>query len=861
MKLGEIVAWYQKKIGTYDKQPWEQLATVEHRILSGFVNTPSKNVAARTEYIDVDLVRGSTFPKAKPKQGLLTVLRLAVVRYLLLPLYAKWWVAQTSSRIFAFLFFLYAMQMLNWAIYSYNVNKPQSKSNESDTCSANGSQDEKSTIDFISITDLVVPMSLSLLLSLIHSQIVATSTTNLSASDKLNKGPIQPNRKKRERKKRRKSTRSRSSLNTLVCNETKSRTNSLIEEKEAIEANVQIGRRLSSPQQQQEQSQQQQQQQPQQKENEVSDSNCSPPRLRKRNVNWRSPIKSNSIAPDARNSHDMEEEVMVRIQDNDNRNENENETIAADDDGFESLNGKSSSGEEMSALNNGQAIDAQNETTHRSSNQKYANSAYLMGSFDENDANNNSDNDRINGTNKIAENNCDKINMRHLLTLKCSRGTPVFSNRDNLKRYTSDEEDEEDEVDGGSQQSSPTLAHKPIGEGTSSAAEWIGITTNSEECSYSSADNSESQLEYSENNGCEWNDYVTPTVILNSNCAIGDRINCTIWDGRELKKIEMSVLEISSAIIKRVEAIPETCDYVYIGLVFSLVLSLVPAFCRLCEAVINSSESNEINFLDMPALLLEKTSFSYEQTLRLAFGETTWQKTVLFIDFLLRFSLTFLFFFLLAVAERTFKQRFLYAKLFSHLTSSRRARKSELPHFRLNKVRNIKTWLSVRSYLKRRGPQRSVEVIVSGSFILTLLLLAFLSVEWLKDSVQLQSQHTLEALIWSCALGCFLLRFMTLGTKINRKYRSISVLITEQINLYLQIEQKPHNKDELMVSNSVLKLAADLLKELESPFKISGLSANPYLYTTIKVVILSALSGVLSEMLGFKLKLHKIKIK
>lgn len=76
-----------------------------------------------------------------------------------------------------------------------------------------------------------------------------------------------------------------------------------------------------------------------------------------------------------------------------------------------------------------------------------------------------------------------------------------------------------------------------------------------------------------------------------------------------------------------------------------------------------------------------------------------------------------------------------------------------------------------------------------------------------------------------------------------------------------KIEQKPKKKDELMVSNSVLKLAADLLKELESPFKISGLSANPYLFTTVKVVILSALSGVLSEMLGFKLKLHKIKIK
>lgn len=52
-----------------------------------------------------------------------------------------------------------------------------------------------------------------------------------------------------------------------------------------------------------------------------------------------------------------------------------------------------------------------------------------------------------------------------------------------------------------------------------------------------------------------------------------------------------------------------------------------------------------------------------------------------------------------------------------------------------------------------------------------------------------------------------------------------------------------------------------VLQELESPFKISGLSANPYLYTLTKVVMLSALSGILSEFLGFKLKLHKIKIK
>ena len=68
------------------------------------------------------------------------------------------------------------------------------------------------------------------------------------------------------------------------------------------------------------------------------------------------------------------------------------------------------------------------------------------------------------------------------------------------------------------------------------------------------------------------------------------------------------------------------------------------------------------------------------------------------------------------------------------------------------------------------------------------------------------------------ALGVYLLRFMTLGLRINKKYRNLSVLITEQINLYLQMEQKPHKKEELMVANNVLKLAECLLKVLNIYF-------------------------------------------
>ena len=116
-------------------------------------------------------------------------------------------------------------------------------------------------------------------------------------------------------------------------------------------------------------------------------------------------------------------------------------------------------------------------------------------------------------------------------------------------------------------------------------------------------------------------------------------------------------------------------------------------------------------------------------------------------------------------------------------------------------------------------------------------------------------------LAWSLAIGIYIMRLIVLGSKMNRKYKgNLSVLITEQINLYLQLEQKPHKKEELTLANHVLKLAADLLKQLEAPFKISGFSANHYLYNITKVVVLSAFSALLTEMLGFKLKLHKIKL-
>ncbi|XP_061618477.1 protein PHTF2-like isoform X11 [Phyllopteryx taeniolatus] len=183
------------------------------------------------------------------------------------------------------------------------------------------------------------------------------------------------------------------------------------------------------------------------------------------------------------------------------------------------------------------------------------------------------------------------------------------------------------------------------------------------------------------------------------------------------------------------------------------------------------------------------------------------------VSFTVRVCLTWLFFFLLSVAERTYKQRLLFAKLFGHLTSARRARKSEVPHFRLKKVQNIKMWLSLRSYLKRRGPQRSVDVIVSSAFLLTLSVVFICCAQLLHvHETFLECHYNWELVIWCSSLSLFLLRFVTLGSETSKKYSNTSILLTEQINLYLKMEKKPNKKEELTLVNNVLKLATKLLK-------------------------------------------------
>ncbi|XP_044023964.1 putative homeodomain transcription factor 1 [Siniperca chuatsi] len=324
-----------------------------------------------------------------------------------------------------------------------------------------------------------------------------------------------------------------------------------------------------------------------------------------------------------------------------------------------------------------------------------------------------------------------------------------------------------------------------------------------------------------------------------------DRVSAIIWEQGECKKADMSVLEISGIILTRVKLVEQGMGYLVLGGLMTATLALLPFAFRLAQ------------HLDMSSL----SSLSLTELVEMAVGPPDAQAYAFFlITMVQRVCLIGLFFFMMCVAERTYKQRLVFAKYFSHLTSARKAKKSEIPHFRLKKVQNIKMWLSLRSFLRRRGPQRSVDVIVSTIFLLALSISFIICAQLLHShNTFLESLTNWELMVWASSLILFLLRLATLGSETNCKYSNSSVLLTEQINLYLKMEKKPNKKEELNIVNNVLKLATKLMKELDTPFRLLGLTVNPLIYNITRVVILSAVSAVVSDLFGFNIRLWKIK--
>ncbi|XP_060100668.1 protein PHTF2 isoform X1 [Heteronotia binoei] len=750
-KVTDAIVWYQKKIGAYDQQIWEK--SVEQKEIKGLRNKPKKTGHVKPDLIDVDLVRGSAFAKAKPESPWTSLTRKGIVRVVFFPFFFRWWLQVTSQVIFFWLLVLYLLQVAAVVLF-YTIEGPHK----------------------IPLTEVIGPVWLMLLLGTVHCQIVSTRTPKSS-----------PSIGGRRRRKLRKA------------------------------AHLEVHRE--------------------------GDGSSTTDNTQEGTVQTSGTSTSYSIGVFFR---DIWHAAFFLSGSKKAKNSIDKSTET--DNGYVSLDGKKTGKNREDGL---QSHEVHSEVTRSEE------TCWSTGTV-RNTYNNNSSHHK--DTHRTMANMSDEVSSEegpdtgYHLRRSTERTFNDCAFRNRKSHHYKKHPVFQDIPKSGTSCSSRCSSSRQDSESTRPESETEDILwedlLHCAECHSSCT--SETDVENSQVNSCMKKEYRDDPFhqshlpwFHSSNPGL-EKVSAIVWEGHDCKKADMSVLEISGMIMNRVNSYIPGIGYQIFGNVVSLILGLTPFVFRLSQAK------------DLEHLATHSATELYT----IAFGSNG-DRMVLFmviVCFIVRVSLVWIFFFLLCVAERTYKQRLLFAKLFGHLTSARRARKSEVPHFRLKKVQNIKMWLSLRSYLKRRGPQRSVDVIVSSAFLLTISVVFICCAQLLHvHEIFLDCHYNWELVIWCISLTLFLLRFVTLGSETSKKYSNTSILLTEQINLYLKMEKKPNKKEELTLVNNVLKLATKLLKELDSPFRLYGLTMNPLLYNITQVVILSAVSGVISDLLGFNLKLWKIK--
>ncbi|XP_069764870.1 protein PHTF2-like [Narcine bancroftii] len=733
-KVTDAIVWYQKKIGAYDQQIWEK--SVEQREIKGMKNKPKKTGHVKSDLIDVDLVRGSAFAKAKPESPWTSLTRKGIVRVVFFPFFFKWWIQVTSKCIFSWLLCLYLLQVTAIVLF----------------CTAEVTHS-------VPYTEVFGPIWLMLLLGTVHCQIVSTHTPK----------PATGSGGKRRRK-----LRKAAHLEVHREGEGSSTTDNTqeVHYQSGPGTSYNVGEILR----------------------DIWNAFSFPGSKKiKQSIDKSTETYNGYVSLDGRMNNKSHEDGKLSHYEVIG-SEEYNLIIGAGRNSHAPLNYKEAVenvSDDVSSDEDGEA-GIQTFTQRRTSERSTGDS--------------------------VLRNRKSHQYKRHYIAEETAKSATSCSSR-------------------GSRQDSET-----------EDVLWEDLLQCAE-CRTSGTSESEGQNTHLNSSGKK--DYRDDPFHLNhlqwlhsSNISF-ERVSAIVWECNECKKADMSVMEISGMIMKRVNSYKQGIGYQLFGNFVSLILGITPVLFRLFQQK------------DVEQL----ASLSAAELFFIAFGSNE-NRTVIVVALssVVRVCLIWIFFFMLCVAERTYKQRLLFAKLFGHLTSARRARKSEVPHFRLKKVQNIKIWLSLRSYLKRRGPQRSVDVIVSSAFLLTLSVVFICCAQLLHiHETFLDFHYNWELVIWCISLTLYLLRFVMLGSETNSKYSNTSILLTEQINLYLKMEKKPNKKEELNLVNNVLKLATKLLKELDTPFRLYGLTMNPLLYNITQVVILSAVSGVISDLLGFNLKLWKIK--
>uniref|UniRef100_A0A7S2SQZ3 PHTF1/2 N-terminal domain-containing protein n=1 Tax=Mucochytrium quahogii TaxID=96639 RepID=A0A7S2SQZ3_9STRA len=215
-------------------------------------------------------------------------------------------------------------------------------------------------------------------------------------------------------------------------------------------------------------------------------------------------------------------------------------------------------------------------------------------------------------------------------------------------------------------------------------------------------------------------------------------VRSLFWSRQGVEDQTLSVNDIRKAIYEKIRTLPVNTTYVFLADAFAISLALIPMFYRLFKSMhplvcwllnqpgftealtgwdvstfsslcVDFESSGNMTMVpeDIHPLVcyLSSPEDNCKQSIFESAVSGIWflldshrLTTAISICSMISMGYLFgIFFQFIAVAEDAFRRRYLYAKYFSVLTSSRRSKKAKLPHFRLNKVNHIRVWLDLRS--------------------------------------------------------------------------------------------------------------------------------------------------------------------
>ena len=66
--------------------------------------------------------------------------------------------------------------------------------------------------------------------------------------------------------------------------------------------------------------------------------------------------------------------------------------------------------------------------------------------------------------------------------------------------------------------------------------------------------------------------------------AVAMAVSCMIWEKEDVKKVDLTVLELGWTIVQRVDSTPEVCDYLLVAVILAAAATLLPFAFRLHHA-------------------------------------------------------------------------------------------------------------------------------------------------------------------------------------------------------------------------------------------------------------------------------------